>query len=52
MMGIPGPLFLRAQSKHKEPTKHELMRANVVKVRKLDYIRPGEVISGTHFFSV
>jgi hypothetical protein len=52
MMGIPGPLFLQAQSKHKEPTKHELMRANVVKVRKLDYIRPGEVISGTHFFCV
>ena len=52
MTGIPGPLFLRAQSKHKEPTKHELMRANVVKVRKLDYIRPSEVISGTHFFSV
>jgi hypothetical protein len=50
--GIPGPPFLRAQSKHKEPTKHELMRAKVVKVRTLDYIRPGEVISGTHFFSV
>ena len=52
MTGIPGPPILRAQSKHKEPIKHELMRANVVKVRKLDYISSGEVVSGTHFFSV
>ena len=28
------------------------MRAKVVKVRKLDYISSGEVVSGTHFFSV
>ena len=28
------------------------MRTNVIKVWKLDYIRPGEVVSGTHFFSV
>jgi hypothetical protein len=52
LTGIPGPPFLRAQSKHKEPTKHELMRAKVVKVRKLDYISSGEVVSGKHFFSV
>jgi hypothetical protein len=52
MAGTPGPPFLRAQFKHKEPTKHELMRAKVVKVRKLDYISSGEVVSGTHFFSV
>ena len=52
MMGVPGPPFLQAQSKHKEPAKHELMRAKVVKVRKLDYISSGEVVSGTHFFSV
>ena len=52
MTGIPGPPFLQAQSKHKDPTKHELMRAKVVKVRKLDYISTGEVVSGTHFFSV
>ena len=52
MTGIPSPPFLRVQSKHKDPTKHELMRAKVVTVRKLDYIMPGEVISDTHFFSV
>ena len=28
------------------------MRAKVVKVHKLDYIRPREVISGTNFFSM
>jgi hypothetical protein len=52
MTGKPGPPFLQAQFKHKDPAKHELMRAKVVMVRKLDYIRPGEVISGTNFFSV
>jgi len=53
MTGIPPcPPFLQAQSKHKDPTKHELMRAKVVKVRKLDYISTGEVVSGMHFFSV
>ncbi len=52
MTGIPGPPFLQAQSKHKDPAKHELIKAKVVKVCKLDCIRPGEVISGTHFFSV
>ncbi len=52
MTGKPGPPFLRAQSKHKDPAKHKLMRAKVVKVRKLDYTRPGEVISGTNFLSV
>jgi hypothetical protein len=52
MTGIPGPPFLRAQSKHKDPAKHELMRTKVVKDRKLGYISPGEVIRGTNFFSV
>jgi hypothetical protein len=52
MTRIPCPPFLQAQSKHKDLTKHELMRAKVVKVCKLDDIRPGEVISGTNFFSV
>jgi hypothetical protein len=28
------------------------MRAKVVKVQSLDYIRTGGVVSGTHFFSV
>ena len=50
--GQPHFMTGRAQSKHKEPAKHELMRAKVVKVRKLDYISSGEVVSGTHFFSV
>jgi hypothetical protein len=44
--------FMRPQLRHKEPTKHELMRAKVVKVRKLDYIRMGKVASGTNFFSI
>ncbi len=51
MTGTLGPPFLQAQSKHKDPAKHELMRAKVVKVCKLDYIRLGRVISGTNFFS-
>ena len=52
MTGIPGPPFLQAQSKNKDPTKHELMRTKVLKVCKLGYICLGEVISGTKFFSV
>ncbi len=44
--------FMRPQSRHKEPPKHELSRAKVVKVRRLDYIRTGKVASGTNFFSV
>ncbi len=52
LTGDFGPPFLRAQKRHKDPVKHELMRAKVVKVRRLDYIRTGGVVSGTHFFSV
>ena len=52
MTGVPDPLSLRAQAKHKDPTKYDFVRTKVVKVCKLDYIRPGKVISGTHFFSV
>jgi hypothetical protein len=46
------PPFLRAQKRHKNPVKHELMRAKVVDVRRLDYIRTGGGVSDTHFFSV
>jgi hypothetical protein len=52
LMGDFGPPFLRAQKRHKDPVKHELMRVKVAKVQRLDYIRTGRVVSGTHFFSV
>ena len=50
--GSFGTPYLRPQSKHKDPAKHELMRAKVVKVRRLGYIKAGKVESGTSFFSV
>jgi hypothetical protein len=46
------PLFLKPQKKHKDPAKHELMRAKVVQVWKCEYILPGTVIGGTHYFCV
>ncbi len=52
LTGPFGPPFLRPQSKHKDPAKQELMRAKVVKVHRLDYIKAGKVVSGTSFFSV
>ena len=50
--GSFGPPYLRPQSKHKDPAKQELMRAKVVKVRRLEYIKAGRIESGTSFFSV
>jgi hypothetical protein len=35
-----------------KPLKHELMQAKVVQVRQRNYIRPGEVVSGTCYFCV
>ncbi|KAL3786657.1 hypothetical protein ACHAW5_001375 [Stephanodiscus triporus] len=52
LTGSFGPPYLRPQSKHKDPAKQELMRAKVVKVRRLGYIKAGKVESGTSFFSV
>jgi hypothetical protein len=53
LTGLFGPPFLRPQSKHKDPTKQELIRAiKVVKVRKLYYIKAGKIVSGTSFFSM
>ena len=52
LAGLFGPTYLRPQSKHKDPAKQELMRAKVVKVRRLGYIKAGAVKSGTSFFSV
>jgi hypothetical protein len=50
--GLFGTPYLRPQSKHKDPAKHELMQAKVVKVRRLGYIKAGKLESGTSFFSV
>ena len=44
--------FLQPQSKHKDPAKQELMRAKVVKVQRMEYIKAGRIASGTSFFSV
>ncbi len=52
LKGSFGPPFLQPQSKHKDPAKQELMRAKVVKVHRLDYIKAGKIVSGTSFFSV
>ena len=52
LAGSFGPPYLRPQSKHKDPAKQELMRAKVVKVRRLGYIKAGAIKSGTSFFSV
>ncbi len=43
---------MRKQSKAKDPLKHELMQAKLVQVRQQNYIRPGKVVSGTHYFCV
>jgi len=48
----PFPQFLQLQKGHKDPAKHELMRAKVVQVRKQGYILPGKVVGGTHYFCV
>ncbi len=42
LAGPFGPPFLQSQSSHRDPTKQELMRAKVVKVRKLDFIKGGK----------
>jgi len=47
-----GPPWLRPQRCARDGGQHEMMRAKVVKVRKLDYITTGPVRSGTHFFCV
>ncbi len=52
LTGSFGPPFLQPQSKHKDPAKQELMRAKVVRVRRLDYIKAGKIVSRTSFFSV
>ena len=52
LTGSFGPPYLRPQSKHKDWAKQELMRAKVVKVRRLEYIKAGKIESGTSFFSV
>jgi hypothetical protein len=52
LTGTFGAPYLKAQSRHKDPAKHELIRAKVVNDRRWDYIRAGEVVSGTSFFSV
>jgi hypothetical protein len=43
---------MQPQKGHKDPAKHEMMRAKVVQVRKQGYILPGKVVGGTHYFCV
>jgi hypothetical protein len=43
---------MQSQKRHKDPVKHELMRAKVVQVRKRGYILTGKVVGGTHYFCV
>jgi hypothetical protein len=45
LVGTFGPPFLQPQAKHKDPAKQELMRAKVVKVRRLEYIKAGRTDS-------
>ena len=52
MTGPVGAPFMRKQSKARDPQKHELMRAKVVQVQQRGYIKPGKVVSGTHYFCV
>ncbi len=52
MTGTLATPFMRKQAKARDPLKHELMRAKVVQVRQRGYIKPGEVVSGTHYFCV
>ncbi len=52
LTGLFGPPYLRPQSKHKDPAKQELVRAKVVEVRRLEYIKAGKIESGTSFFSM
>jgi hypothetical protein len=42
--------FMRKQAKARDPLKHELMRAKVVQVHQQGYIKPGKVVSSTHYF--
>jgi hypothetical protein len=50
--GLFRPPWLRPQRSARVVDQHELTRAKVVKVRKLDYTTTGTVRSGTHFFCV
>ncbi len=52
MTGSPEKPFMRKQSRAKDPLKHELMWEKVVQVRQWNYIRPGGVVSGTHYFCI
>jgi hypothetical protein len=45
LVGTFGPPFLQPQAKHKDPAKQELMRAKLVKVRRLEYIKAGRTDS-------
>jgi hypothetical protein len=43
---------MQPQKGHKDPAKHKLVRAKLVQVHKRDYILPGKVVRGTHYFCV
>ena len=46
------PVYTAPQRKHRDPVQHELMREKILGVRKREYICPGPVLSGTHYFCV
>ena len=46
------PIYTAPQGKHRDPVQHELMRKKILGVRKREYICPGPVVSGTHYFCV
>jgi hypothetical protein len=48
----PLPVFMKTQKRHRDAASHELMRKNVVQVRKQGYVSASTVVSGTHYFSV
>jgi hypothetical protein len=43
---------MKLQKRHRDPAKHDLMRAKLVQVRIRGYISPGQVSGETHYFCV
>jgi hypothetical protein len=46
------PIYNAPQRKHRDAVQHELMREKILGVRKREYICPGPVVSGAHYFCV
>jgi hypothetical protein len=52
MTGALETPLMRKQAKARDPLKPKLMWAKVVQVRQQGYIKPGEVVSGMHYFCI